>query len=155
MNRTCEQIMDDFLALDKNERMPLHVTVHLLRCKKCRTAVRLCSCAEKSAARPLKTAESAAGAAVVALMKKIDPSYKGEEPVAPISLKRWVVSGIAMIVAMLMFRLTPAAMSSETLVVSFYLLFALVVTAYCAIFVGSNLDFFVKKIETFKPRAAA
>ena len=40
-NEKCEKIMDTFLALDKDERLPLSVSLHLLACPHCRSQVRL------------------------------------------------------------------------------------------------------------------
>ena len=42
----CDRIMDSFLELDKNQKIPFRITWHLLTCKKCRTQVRLCTLAE-------------------------------------------------------------------------------------------------------------
>ena len=67
--------MDRFLELDKNERLPLGVTIHLLYCKKCRTEVRLFTMAEKVCAQPLKIPVADNDKIISLLMKKIDPSY--------------------------------------------------------------------------------
>ena len=37
---TCEKAFDDYLSLDKGERIPLPVTLHLFICPVCRTGVR-------------------------------------------------------------------------------------------------------------------
>ena len=36
----CNRVMDIYLGLDKGERVPLNVTLHLLTCAKCRKQVK-------------------------------------------------------------------------------------------------------------------
>ena len=84
---------------------------------------------------------------VDSIMKAINPNYEVND-IPPLSMKRWVVSGILMIIAMLFFGITGTDSDSQ-LSVSFYLVFAGIVTAYCAMFVGCNMDFFVKHINKF------
>ena len=122
----CEKAMDRFLELDKGERIPLQVTAHLLRCRHCRTQVRLMSLAERVAAR------------------------RSGQPVSqqnPVTLTGWVVGGVCMIVLMLAFALVAELYARFALQTAFYLVFAGSVTAYCALFVGANMDFFVKKMR--------
>ena len=47
------EAMEEFLKLDKNERIPLSLTLKLLCCKKCRNEVRLLTKAEKLASKPI------------------------------------------------------------------------------------------------------
>ena len=60
-----------------------------------------------------------------------------------------------MILFMLAFGLSNYCGASKAIVISFYTLFAGCVTAYCAMFVGTNMDFFVKLINTKKPLSKA
>lgn len=148
--KNCTQIMNQFLELDKNQRIPLKLTLHLLLCKKCRTQVRMLTKAEKIASEPLKVQVPLTDNSIEAVLRQINPQYDYEESKSPISLGRWIVSGAAMVCLMLLFGILTRGSSSQALLISFYLLFAGVVTAYCAFFVGCNMDFFVKKIETMK-----
>ena len=127
----CEKAMDRFLKLDKGERIPLQVTAHLLRCRHCRTQVRLMSLAERVAARR-------------------DCARRSGQPVSqqnPVTLTGWVVGGVCMIVLMLAFALVAELYARLALQTAYYLVFAGSVTAYCALFVGANMDFFVKKMR--------
>lgn len=150
MKKNCDQIMERFLELDKNERLPLQVTMHIIACKKCRTEVRLFTLAERVCAEPLKIPAADNDTIINMLMRKIDPEYVSNGRIAHISMRRWIVSGIAMIIAMCMFLFLHSSIASNALDIAFCILFTCVVSAYCAIFVGSNMDFFVKKIETIK-----
>lgn len=148
----CNEIMDKFLELDKNSHMPLSITLHLLFCKKCRTQVRLCSLAEKVSAEPLNTPFPLDNAMMISIMKKIDPSFVSVEknPIKPVTMKRWIIAGLVMIIAMLSFGIQTSATTSKLLIAVFYIFFASIVTIYCSLFVGSNMDFFVKKFQTIK-----
>lgn len=148
MSQTCTNIMNRFLELDKHEALPLKVSAHILLCKKCRTQVRLMTMAEKTCKEPLSIPTEDSNQAILLLMKKIDPSYEPEKPIAHISMKRWIIGGLAMIFGMLFFLAYSNSLNYNALNIIFYSFFACAVSAYCAIFVGSNMDFFVKKIET-------
>ena len=142
--------MDTYLALDKNERIPSAVTLHLLTCKTCRTQVRLLTKAERIVAHPLAVETPISDKSITSLMRKIIPSWSWENA-KPVSMHGWIFGGVLMVLFMLAFGFFQSAIHSETLLLSFYLVFALAISAYCAIFVGTNLDFFVKKIEKIVP----
>lgn len=148
MSEKCTDTMNRFLELDKHQAIPLRVSLHLLCCRKCRTQVRLMTMAERSCSEPLSVPATDSDLAIAMLMKKIDPSYTPELTGGHISMRRWIVSGIAMIFGMLFFLFSSNSLNNSTLNIVFYLFFACAISAYCAIFVGSNMDFFVKKIET-------
>jgi hypothetical protein len=144
-NKTCDDMMETFFALDKHERYPLKLTLHLLACQKCRTQVRLCTIAERLCAEPLK--RGARDEEVDALIAKIRGVNPESADASPISLRRWIVSGVAMIAAMMLFTVISPRSAGNHLQLAFYLMFGCVVTAYCSVFIASNIDFFVKKIE--------
>jgi hypothetical protein len=145
-DKTCNDMMDTFFALDKHERYPLKLTLHLLACPKCRTQVRLCTIAERVCAEPLK--RNAREEEVDALAAKIRSANPNSADVSPISLRRWIVSGVTMILAMMVFTVISPRSAGNHLQLAFYLVFGCVVTAYCSVFIASNIDFFVKKTET-------
>ncbi|QTQ12324.1 hypothetical protein HRI96_09015 [Treponema parvum] len=145
------KIMDDFLLLDKNERIPLHLTLRLLFCKKCRTEIRLMTMAEKLMQGPVKIQVPVTDESIEKVLKQIDPVFSAENiEKSPISLSRWIAAGIVMTLLMICFGIMTRSDSYKMLVLPFYLLFAGMITVYCAFFVGCNMDFFVKKIETLR-----
>jgi len=147
----CERTMNSFLELDKNERMPLSMTAHLLRCRSCRRQVHYLTLAEKIAAHPLKIASPLSDEKINSIMKEADPSWSEKFlRKNPVSMVRWVVCGILMVLFLMCFGFVSKYVNSEVLQVSFYLVFAIFIVCYSAIFVGSNLDFFVKKIDTLR-----
>lgn len=128
----CEKNMDRFMLLDKYERIPASVTLHLLTCKKCRTQVHYLSLAEKYAAEA----------------RKPTPLKDAIENLAhPVSMTKWIVWGIVMILLMVTFGLILNRMDRTSLSIFFNIFFGTLVTVYCALFVGTNIDFFIKKIE--------
>lgn len=132
-NEICEKTMDAFLALDKYERIPGRVTLHLLACKKCRGQVHYLTLAERYASEPIRTSPLREALANM--------------PVNPVSMTKWIVWGVIMILMMVTFGLFLNTTGRTGFAIIFNMIFGILVTVYCAIFVGTNMDFFIKKIE--------
>lgn len=139
-NEICEKRMNEFMMLDKNERIPVKVTLHLLKCRECRTQVHYLTLAEKYAGEALKRKS---------LLERLE-----NMDVKPVSMGKWIVWGILMLVMMVISGLFLNESDSKSLAIIFNLLFGLLITAYCAIFVATNMDFFIKKINKM-PRTDA
>lgn len=148
MKKTCEEFMDEYLSLDKGERLPADLTFHLLTCQKCRAEIRALSRAEKIAGKPLQIPVPVTDETIVKVAKSVDPSFDPEK--AHVPLFQWVIAGVIMIIAMFFFGIYTSSASSHALLLAFYLVFAGAVTAYCMLFIGTNIDFFVKKINSIK-----
>jgi hypothetical protein len=150
MKKNCNAIMERFMELDKNEKLPFYMTLHLLFCRDCRTSVRMLTLAERQAAQPLAEYVTVDDAFMQAIMAKVSPLT--QESAAPVTMRRWVVSGLIMIAALFCFPIFSDMRlpDTEILTLSFYLLFGCAVAVYCVIFVGGNLDFFIKQIELAK-----
>lgn len=143
MNEKCENQMNTFLMLDKNQRLPLGLTLHLLKCPECRNQVRLMTMAERIAAKPLKVSVPVSAESIKEMVHGLNLNW-----IKPVSMTKWVVGGILMIIFMLFFSIFVRmfGFSNENLQLAFYLVFAGFVTIYCMSFVGANMDFFIKKI---------
>ncbi len=159
---TCDRAFTSYLELDKNERVPFRVTLHLLACPACRTGVRRLSRAERVLAAPLAVPaqgalRSAVGDdAVLSAMQRIRaaglayPDTRDDE--GRVSLSRWIGSGFALGAG---FAIIPFSSIGEWSRVTFgasfsiplYLLCGIAVTVWCGVFIGSNIDFFVKKFH--------
>ncbi len=175
----CEKYFDKFLSLDKNEIIPLSVSIHLLLCAKCRTAVRSMSIAEdllqqdmneaagnKSTGVPRKTdkkknsfpaAESRDPVVAAALSQIADAglTYPIEPVTGRVSLEKWTVGGIILILCLTFFPFTALGEWGEKVLgegfsISFYVLTGISIAVYISLFIGSNIDFFVKKIRRIK-----
>lgn len=154
----CDKAFDRYLALDKNEWVPVAVTLHLLFCPVCRTCVRKLTEAERRLAVPLAVASAAPAVPsdpiLAAALDRIVSSGIAYPKLSPgdhsVSFMKWVVAGFALAAG---FAVLPFSwmghwshdMFGNAFSVPFYLLCGLAVTAYCGMFIGTNIDFFVKK----------
>ncbi len=143
MKTDCNQIMDTFLMLDKGQRLPAKISMHLLKCKKCRSEVRALTKAEKISGHALEVKTPLTDESIAAVMQKVDPSYKPKN--YRVSLAQWIIIGFLMILGMLCFGIYTH--QSRDLTIAFYMVFAGAVIFYTLLFVASNMDFFVKKIS--------
>jgi hypothetical protein len=156
---TCEKAFDLYLGLDKDERVPLSVTIHLLFCPTCRTAVRNLTRAERALAKNLSPAatysvDPVSDPALRAALARISSEGLSYPSVCPaehrVSLYRWVICGLVMIAG---FAIVPSSPIGDwtgttfgnSYLVPFYLLCGVATTIYCGLFVGTNIDLFVKK----------
>lgn len=144
--KNCNEVMEEYLSLDKGERIPLDITMHLLLCKNCRSQVRLLRQAEKSSVPDSCKQTALDDAAILAVMNKI--TKKSDSQKNPISLSKWVLGGIAMALLFIVFSIFAKPGTNHFLTVYTYIELAVLITAYCAFFVKSNMDFFVKKINS-------
>lgn len=148
-NKKCEQEMKRFLELDKGQHLPLSITIHILKCKKCRSEIRHLTIAEKEASMSLtKAADDTAenNAQLEAIMSKVNPFWDVQKQKSPVSLTGWIASGVAMILLMIAFGLYSKTVQSQFLNIAFYLVFSGVVMSYVGLFIAENMDFFIKLI---------
>ncbi len=176
-NKKCEKYFDRFLSLDKNEIIPLSVSIHLLLCAKCRTAVRSMSIAEDLLQQNMnETVWSQNDGLIQKTEKKDSPRQKIKDPVVEaalaqianaglvypqepvtgrVSLGKWTLGGIILILCLTFFPFTSLGKWAEEVLgkrfsISFYILTGTAVAVYTSFFIGSNIDFFVKKIKSLK-----
>ncbi len=147
----CEQTMDKFLELDKNENLGLRVSVHLLKCKKCRTLIRLCSVAQRSSTRPLYIPESVSNN-LETIIQKTNPSIEllKDSHVKPVTLKRWIFTGLTILICFVGFVIFEPSTTPKALEITLYCIFSCIICIYSAFFIGSNLDLFVKIIDKYR-----
>ncbi|MCR4822163.1 MAG: hypothetical protein K5873_04745 [Treponema sp.] len=135
----CEKNMEIYMSLDKYQLIPLGVTLHLLNCKKCRSQVHYLSLAEKYASESIKNTP------IKDFLENI--------PVKPVSMTKWIIWGIIMVLLLVTFGLFSNRMDKESIAITFNVIFGILITVYCAAFVGSNMDYFIKKIDS-NPRTS-
>ena len=154
-NQQCEKMIDTYLMLDKHERIPLAVCVHLLTCKKCRTQVRMMTQAEEKLSSPLAIQLPFSDLKLCSIMQSVDPGFDIKS-ICPVSMRKWVITGIFMIIgiacvfspilkAEILDYLLPGA---AILSASIHIVFGISIVLYCTIFIASNLEFFVKLMQT-------
>ena len=179
-NPKCKKYFERYLSLDKNEIVPFRASLHFLFCAKCRTAVRSMSAAErllrhKMGESPRRKARRAANKErpaakraaqdpiVAAALKQIEDAglaYPRILKPGRVSLAKWVACGLGLILCLAAFPFTAmgkwaVAVLGRHFVISFYITMGLAVAAYSVIFIGCNLDFFVKRIDARRKAQSA
>lgn len=145
-SKKCENFMNSFFELDKGERLPFKSSLHILFCKNCRTKVRLLSKAQSIAQRAIIQKSVINEQNLSQLIENTRPSWL--EHLKPVSMTRWVCAGIFMILLFVVSGMFLQRSQNQTYLMSFFVIVGGAVTAYCAAFIGVNLDFFIKKIDT-------
>lgn len=147
-NAKCDAFTERFFALDKDERMSAAMKIHALMCRDCRSFIRLYAKTEKLCAEPLQAVLPQDDPTLALIVKKIDPScaHKDDERIELISLKRWIISGFILVFAVFLFGAFSTIDGSSKLHMLLFLCFALFISGYCAFFIGSNLNFFIKRL---------
>ncbi|MCI5524290.1 MAG: hypothetical protein SO116_07715 [Treponema sp.] len=144
MKNKCDFYMDKFLALDKGERIPLSVSLHLLKCKNCRSQVRLLTKSEKLFSKYAKSSSGENSASVKKIIEQIAPDYNPEK--YKVTIFQWIIYGILLTVGIFFFIIFARTTQLQAFITSISLAGAL--CGYSALFVGTNLDFFIKKIDS-------
>ena len=146
MKKSCDFYMDKFFALDKNERLPASLTVHLLFCKKCRNFVRKFSLIEKKCSKENMKKISCESKNVLEIMSRLDSAYEMYNlQKERVSMRQWLAAGAALILCVVLFEMLAFFASADFFIFPLSLFFAFSIIMYCVAFVGTNMDFFIKK----------
>ena len=147
-NQQCEKMIDTYLMLDKHERIPLAVCIHLLTCKKCRTQVRMMTQAEEKLSSPLAIQLPFSDLKLCSIMQSVDPGFDIKS-ICPVSMRKWVITGIFMIIGIIIFEILDYLLPGAAILsASIHIVFGISIVLYCTIFIASNLEFFVKLMQT-------
>lgn len=156
---TCTKAIDRYLALDKHEPVPFKLTVHLLRCKNCRSMVRAMTQASYLCSISIDSSLLKNEALFEKTMNKINATkldlikiQAKKYSLPEVRIFPWIVIGLILIVGLGSIPLTSMGRWAVyhfnlSFLIPFAIVFASLVSTYTAIFVGRNLDFFVKKFE--------
>ncbi len=143
MDKNCDQYIEEYLSLDKGQQVPLHVTLHLLGCPHCRAEVRMLSRAERLSSRRLSSPSPLEDESISTVLRRIDAPRA--QPRHSVSVVPWLVTGIILTLALLLVHVALHGRSGGILSFSVDAAGAAVITAYIAICIGANLDFFIKR----------
>lgn len=144
---TCKNFMDNYMLLDKNQVLPLNMIIHLLFCEECRTIVRKFSKAEKltfqvEQKKCRQTCENSINN--FEILQKI---FKDDMKIHKVHLYNWIFIGIILLICMVFCSIILNRFIPQMQNVWFVFI-ATVICTYCVIFVGMNMDFFVKLTDT-------
>lgn len=149
---TCNEVVNKYLLLDKHERVPVSITVHLLYCKKCRTLIRNMTIAAESGQAEMYEAMSGNNPLFLKTLQQIGLEQFVEKPaeVKNVSLLPWIAGEILIIAGFILMPLTnvgqwTAKSFGKIFTVPFIFIAVIFFAAYIFIFIDKNLDFFVKK----------
>lgn len=146
-NKKCNKIIERYLQLDKNQRLPLSITLHILSCKSCKNKIRMMSLAEESIKEPISIEVPITDNSIEQIMQKISPETYNKITKNPISMTNWIISGIITILLLCASVIFASKFNSSTLTFIYTLISGTAIITYCCAFVISNIDFFVKKIS--------
>ncbi len=150
-NNKCEDFMNQYLMLDKGERVPLKISLHLLGCKKCREQIKLLKLAEKEISAPLKIETPVTDASIQKVLSQVHVQQK-DRFYKPLPFAGWIIGGILMITFLFSSLLSTQDIQNRSLSIWYALTIAGCVTVYCTVFVCSHIDLFIKKISTVAKR---
>lgn len=147
----CEDFMNQYLMLDKGERVPFKISMHLMGCKKCREQIKLLKLAEKEISAPLKIETPVTDASIQKIISQVHVQQK-DRFYKPLPFAGWIIGGILMIALLFSSLFSTQDIQNRSLSIWYALTIAGCVTAYCAVFVCSHIDLFIKKISTVAKR---
>ena len=147
MKMTCENFMEKYLLLDKNEFLPLNMTVHILFCNECRTVVRKFSKAEKLTAQMEQRECKINYENSINNFEIMQKIFKDDMKIHKVHFYNWIFIGIILLICMVFCSIILNRFIPQMQNVWFVFIAAVICT-YCVIFVGMNMDFFVKLTDT-------
>ena len=142
-NKKCNKIIERYLQLDKNQRLPLSITLHILSCKSCKNKIRMMSLAEESIKEPISITVPITDNSIEQIMQKISPESYNKITKNPISMTNWIISGIITILLLCASVIFASKFNSSTLTFIYTLISGTAIITYCCAFVISNIDFFI------------
>ena len=83
---------------------------------------------------------------VVEIMRRLDSAYEMYNlQKERVSMRQWLVAGATLVLCVVLFEMLAFFASAEFFIFPLSLFFAFSIIMYCAAFVGTNMDFFIKK----------
>lgn len=147
MENKCEEIMNEYLMLDKGEKVPLHLTLHILGCRKCRQQIKMLKLAEQQIAAPLKIQAPITDATIEKILEEVSPEFK-DRFYKPLPIPGWIIGGVIMCALLIFSIWNTSSLQSRKLTCYYAYTLAGCISVYSAVFVISHMDAFVKKLST-------
>lgn len=143
MGNKCNDYLEVFYGLDKHEHLPIKLSLHLLFCRKCRTTVRTLTKTEKllseKAMAPSRESSKTA-ASVLNAIENTNLDYHENKT----SLRKWALSGTGLFACLLIMVPLLILKGQDFLSLVSTISFSAMICIWCSLFVGNNMDFFVK-----------
>ncbi len=143
MNEKCQKYLDEYLSLEKGERVPFKTALHILSCAECRHVIKSLTKAEKIATEPLNISSPLTSDSITKAVQSVNPKYKPKTNRIPFA--QWIFTGLTFIACILIYVIFSKCIPS-IINLNVSLCFAGVIVLYCTFFVINNMDIFIKKI---------
>ncbi|GEM_PF-6479956 len=148
MKNKSEKLLNRYLELDKNQKVPFGLTIQLLFNRKCRQQIKMLSMAEKALSAPLEVQAPVTDSTIEQIMNKIDlKKYKKNCGKSPKKVL-WIAIGIVLIVIISSSLCFLGKIKNDNLIFTYSCFLATCITLYIVSFVYSNIDIFIKKLAT-------
>lgn len=143
MGNKCNDFLEIFYGLDKQEHLPIKLSLHLLFCRECRTTVRKLTKAEKllleKAVAPSRESSKTA-ASVLNAIENTNLDFHENKT----SLRKWALSGTGLFACLVIMVPLLIIKGQDFLSLVSTISFSTMICTWCFLFVGNNMDFFVK-----------
>lgn len=158
----CNELMEEYLHIERYERLPLHMVLHLLHCKKCRDNVRNMTLAMHFSSNKVMQRASKTNPLYLKTMQQIRLT-KNEKSIKSSNFSififsLWGVIGTAMLAIFLIIPSTKIGIKFMQVFGSHFtlqFLFTIVsfLTICTIIFIANNLKLFVKTFKLASSKA--
>lgn len=139
MSKKCSHIMERFLELDKNERIPLDMTAHILNCAQCRNQIKMYTQAEKLLCKKEENLFD-----FVPTSQVMEKLYPGSIKQKKMPILHWLIIGIILLICMIFCSIAIQKFIPHLNPFGFIFIAGIICT-YCMMFVWCNMEYFVKK----------
>ena len=158
----CDELMEEYIRIERYQRLPISMIFHLLRCKKCRDNIRAMTLATHfTSSRMMKKANKNDPLYIKTMQqimanKSVQPKKRSGFAFFVLSL--WGVIGSAMLAVFLVIPSTKIGIRFIQAFGSYFTLQFLFTTVsfltICTIiFIARNLNFFVRTFRLANPKA--
>ena len=148
VSRNCSRIMEKYLSLDKNQKVPLEVSSHLLKCRKCRKQVRALRIAERVSAESFSFEAPLEDNLIQSVLTQIDPKTAKKMNYQEKIFGLWTTSGIVLIFAFVLVVFAAKNFQNRDLLMAIATVIAGFVTVWGVLYIATNVDFFIKRINS-------
>ncbi|MDD7417591.1 MAG: hypothetical protein SPI86_00745 [Treponemataceae bacterium] len=141
----CDKCMEEYLMLEKGQRVPARLTWHFLTCKECRTNVKLLVKAEKACEQTASQQTDINNQTIQNILKQLNMATVAKKS-KRFSMAPWIIGAIVLIASFICYFMMKTSATSKLSIYT-YIVFAMIIAAYCAAFIAGNIELFIKKFD--------
>ena len=147
-SKKCSEVMEKYLALDKNQKVPFNISSHLMSCSKCRKEVRSLRLAERLCADSFSFKLPLEDNLIQGVLEQIDPKVKKRISFQEKVFRLWTIAGLVLLLAFVLLVFVAKNFESRDLLMAIATVIAGFVTVWGVMYIVANLDFFIKRINS-------